>query len=105
EVAVTALLPELLMNAPAAASTGLAPFTVAPEAMVRSPDVKRERPPLVVAPVVPWTVPTPSAELSVTARLAALAAMMPIWLPAALSMKLPLPPESNRLLAAMVPPD
>ena len=37
---MTALLPALLMNAPAAASTGLAPLTVVPEAIVRSPDVR-----------------------------------------------------------------
>ena len=77
-MAVRAPLPALLMNAAAVASTGLAPLTVAPGAIVRSPDAISVRLPLVVAPVVLWTVPTVSADPLVTARLAALAARVPI---------------------------
>src|SRR5438105_297447 len=91
------------MNAPAAASTGLAAETGAPELSVRLPDVISVAPALAVTPDVPATVPTASAAPSVTARLPTLAARVPIELPDAFSAKAPLPPVRSRLVAVIVP--
>src|SRR5262249_54082542 len=77
----------------------------APDAIVRLPDVTNVAVELAVTPDVPATVPIVSADPSVTERLAALAASVPMLFPEAFSEKLPLAPDSSRVPAAMLPPD
>src|SRR5580704_3187233 len=93
------------MNAPPAASTGLAALIGALDAMVRLLDVTSVAVELAVTPDVPATVPIVSDELSVTERLAVLAASVPMLFPDAFSAKLPLAPDSSIVPAVMVPPD